>query len=48
MHREGAMVDDTLKPDLNIQKIADSALGVKRTEETKRKCREAHLGKEVV
>lgn len=36
---------DTLKPDLNIQKIADSALGVKRTEETKRKCREAHLGK---
>ena len=25
---------DTLKPDLNIQKIADSALGVKRTEET--------------
>lgn len=24
---------DTLKPDLNIQKIADSALGVKRTEE---------------
>lgn len=36
---------DTLKPDLNIQKIADSALGVKRTEEAKRKCREAHLGK---
>lgn len=40
---------DTLKTRPEIfKKIADSALGVKRTEETKRKCREAHLGKEVV
>lgn len=38
---------DTLCPDLNINPFADSALGVKRTEETKQKCREAHLGKKL-
>lgn len=39
------MVDRHFETRPEYSKIADSALGVKRTEETKRKCREAHLGK---
>jgi len=35
---------DTLKPDMNISPTAGSSLGIKRTDETKEKCRQAKLG----
>ena len=35
---------DNAKPEYNICKIAGSHLGLKRSEETKEKCRVAHLG----
>lgn len=38
---------DILKPDMNICKVAGNSLGVKRTNETKEKLRQAHLGKKL-
>ena len=38
---------DLLKPDMNICKVAGNSLGVKRTNETKEKLRQAHLGKKL-
>ena len=35
---------NTLKPDININLIANSSLGVKRSEETREKIRQANLG----
>lgn len=35
---------DTLKPELNINLVANSSLGVKRSEDTKEKVRQANLG----
>lgn len=38
---------DLLKPDMNVCKVAGSSLGVKRTDETKEKLRQIHLGKKL-
>ena len=32
---------------MNIAKIAGSSLGIKRTDKTKERCRQAHLGKKL-